>query len=120
MDGIELDDTVRVSKGRPRHKPVKASQLRSGDLMRCGVSTNYVKVANVKGTLDGRMAVTIYNGAIANANPYQTFGQEDEVSLSTHGMSDAELAEDREPWCNHDAPAVRNGVCECGAKVSQS
>lgn len=24
-----------------------------------------------------------------------------------------------EPWCNHDAAAVRNGVCECGAKVSR-
>lgn len=22
-----------------------------------------------------------------------------------------------EPWCNHDAPAVRNGVCECGEVV---
>lgn len=22
-----------------------------------------------------------------------------------------------EPWCNHDAPAVRDGVCECGTRV---
>jgi hypothetical protein len=23
----------------------------------------------------------------------------------------------REPWCNHDPAAVRNGICECGARV---
>ncbi len=23
-----------------------------------------------------------------------------------------------EPYCNHDAPAVREGVCECGALVA--
>lgn len=24
---------------------------------------------------------------------------------------------DREPWCNHDAIAVVDGVCECGTRV---
>lgn len=24
-----------------------------------------------------------------------------------------------EPWCNHDAAAVRGGVCECGTRVSR-
>jgi hypothetical protein len=24
-----------------------------------------------------------------------------------------------EPWCNHDAAAVRDGVCECGTRVSR-
>lgn len=24
---------------------------------------------------------------------------------------------DREPWCNHDAVAVHNGRCECGAEI---
>lgn len=24
----------------------------------------------------------------------------------------------REPHCNHDAPAVRDGVCECGVRVA--
>lgn len=23
-----------------------------------------------------------------------------------------------EPWCNHDAPAIRNGVCECGEIIA--
>lgn len=24
-----------------------------------------------------------------------------------------------EPWCNHDAVAVTNGVCECGVRVGE-
>lgn len=23
-----------------------------------------------------------------------------------------------EPYCNHDAPAVRGGICECGAAIT--
>lgn len=26
--------------------------------------------------------------------------------------------ENGEPWCNHDAVAVHNGVCECGVVVT--
>jgi hypothetical protein len=115
MDGIELDDTVRVSKGRPRHKPVAASQLRAGDLVQAGVGTNYWQVFTVTGRLDGQVAVQRMGvDAPWVLNPHQ------EMWVSTHGMTDAEITEVREPHCNHDAPAVRNGVCECGAKVSPS
>lgn len=27
------------------------------------------------------------------------------------------MTDTTEPYCNHDAPAVRNGICECGAIV---
>jgi hypothetical protein len=31
--------------------------------------------------------------------------------------TDRDAVRAAEPWCNHDAPAVRNGVCECGEAV---
>ena len=47
-----------------------------------------------------------------------------EVALRGPGM-DGHVARFRfrdtghaEPWCNHDPAAVRNGVCECGQRIS--
>jgi hypothetical protein len=52
---------------------VTASELRKGDLLRMGVSENYVLVAGTT-TRNGKIHVTICNGSVAN--DYPTFAYE--------------------------------------------
>ena len=39
-------------------------------------------------------------------------------ALAMAGWTLQGIAAIPEPWCNHDAVAVVNGICECGAKIS--
>jgi hypothetical protein len=80
---------------RPRHKTIKARNLRDGDLMRVRVSTNYVKIVDVTQTPDGHVHATLYNGDVPDTEPRLHFGADEDVSLSTYGMTDAEFGEQR-------------------------
>lgn len=66
---------------RVQHQPVKASDLRDGDLMRIGSSTNYVLVADAP-IVNGKVAVTIYNGETPNDFPTLSFEPGNTVHLS--------------------------------------
>ncbi|MDG4792108.1 hypothetical protein O7626_40550 [Micromonospora sp. WMMD1102] len=67
---------------RLQHQPVPASDLRDGDLMRVGSSTNYVLVADAQPVND-LIVVTIYNGQVSNSNGATLrFAPDDTVFLS--------------------------------------
>lgn len=72
---------------RPRlmHDEVDATDLRDGDLMRIGPSTNYVLVADAQTGSDGRIDVTIYNGSEPNDAPTLRLDPHAKVSLSMRG-----------------------------------
>lgn len=67
----------------PRHRTVKAEDLKNGDLMRSGVSTNYVLVADASAVETGLIAVTLYNGDVRCDAPTFYLKPETEGSLST-------------------------------------
>lgn len=64
-----------------KHQPVKARDLRDGDLMRIGSSTNYVLVADAQ-PIDGCTWVTIYDGETPHTKPTLLFLADDTVYLS--------------------------------------
>ena len=66
------------------HTPVKATDLRPGDVIRIGRSENYVIVASA-GESGGRVHVTIYDGCTAGDGPYRSFAPGDDVQLSRRG-----------------------------------
>ncbi|MEV0214396.1 hypothetical protein [Micromonospora sp. NPDC050695] len=49
------------------HIPTTASDLRNGDLLRIGSSTNYVLIYDAQ-PADDKIAVTIYSGTVPNSN----------------------------------------------------
>ena len=51
------------------HITVKAGELRKGDLLRLGVSTNYVLVASAVLGGGGQVHVTVYNGSTPYDHP---------------------------------------------------
>ncbi len=64
------------------HIAIPDSDLRDGDLMRLGGSTNYVLVADAQ-TVNGQISVTIYNGTVPNENgPTLTYDRSETVHLS--------------------------------------
>lgn len=75
---------------RPRHKTVKARDLRADDLMQIGVTTTYVQVTSVTVMPGGQIDVRTGRG-----EPGQLMHPDADVSLSTFAMTDAEIDEDR-------------------------
>lgn len=67
-----------------RHRPVKASELKDGDIMRIGVSTGYVLITAATELPDGRIAVFIDKGEVANTEPNYRYDPEHVVHLSTY------------------------------------
>jgi hypothetical protein len=66
---------------------VNARDLRTGDLMRVGVSTNYVLVAKVE-RVAGGVSVTLYDGNGQPQNtPYKTFRPNAQIALSMRDAS---------------------------------
>lgn len=41
-------------------------------------------------------------------------------SDSPHDLGLAYSVTRAEPWCNHDGPAVHDGVCECGERIASA
>lgn len=71
----------------PAHQTVTATDLRDGDLMRLGDSTNYVLIADAQ-PANGRIALTIYDGTEPNANgPTLHLDPNATVSLSMRGAT---------------------------------
>jgi hypothetical protein len=99
---------MTTQPSRPRHKTVKARDLRPDDLMQCGVSTNYIQVTSVTVMPGGRVDVRTGNG-----EPGQLLDSDTDVSLSTFGMTAAEVAEDRPAMA-----AVRNACRDCAEVAS--
>lgn len=71
-------------KSTKMHTTIPARELRKGDLLRIGVSTNYVLVADATEAA-GQIKVTIYNGEIPNDEPTLSFPADQEVALSAIG-----------------------------------
>ena len=64
-----------------RHTTIKARELRKGDLLRLGVSTNYVLVASaIQG--GGEVHVTVYNGSTPNDRPTLHYAPDQELQLA--------------------------------------
>jgi hypothetical protein len=68
-----------------RHQTVKGRELRKGDLMRLGFSTNYVLVADAT-TISGLTRVTVYNGDVPAPNWTLSFDPEEPLSLAARGL----------------------------------
>ncbi len=65
-----------------KHLTVKAADLRRGDLLRLGDSTNYVLVASAELNTDGYVAVTLYHGSEPEPGGHPTLVYRAETPLS--------------------------------------
>lgn len=69
-----------------RHQTIKARDLRAGDLMRLGSSTNYVLISSAT-MLGDRVSLTRYNGNDPELDgPSFTRGADEDVDLSGRGL----------------------------------
>lgn len=66
---------------KDRHITIAAAELRKGDLLRLGVSTNYVLVARATEG-GGEVHVTVYNGSTPHERPTLHYAPDRQLQLA--------------------------------------